>query len=478
MASKGFLDIKEVYDGKQAIIEALNNKGMDLSREASLRSIANALNLSVDELPQLKEGLYGKEVIFEEEFPYYPSLQGILDTYGIERDGKVPAYVMLIGVSKLTAIFTSKTNMYGQGFFTSDGVWYNSATVTHTFNQSLDIPTNNVNAEFRHVRWVIVYRDKLDNTAISLSLRYTEQEEILAVLFDKIYLQSWIFSSSTSIYGQRSRMLFIDCTNKTTMPVTGIIQNYAFTGMQKLKFLGYPRTGNYRLLFITNPFGLNRSLKGIIVSKDCPDIPLHQNDFNSLEGFIYVQSAASISMAYVLRGFAKIKGIFFATSLIPSIDSNSFFTDNNAIDSTLIYIEFPEGITTLTINLSYAYKIEEIRLPSTLQTFNCSLSYAYNLRKINIPQSLTFLASGVIGSNKPNIEFIEFPINYNISAINASLAFSGINNFKIEWFYHLAERLIDNTGNATITLNMGAYNISRMPDEVIATLTSKNYSLA
>jgi hypothetical protein len=190
---------------------------------------------------------------------------------------------------------------------------------------------------------------------------------------------------------------------------------------------------------------------------------------------MFVQSGVTDVSTLSSVRFDGIAGIFMACAVTNTLLSNFL---NNDYQRNLKYVEVPEGVQSLASTaLSYA-TANEIRLPSSLTTITSSgFSSLYSIEKFNIPQSLVSIYASFL-NGKNGLKFIEFPINYDISAINANMNFVAVYTWAVEWFYHLADRLKDNTGGTTITLNMGAYNISRIPDDAIATLTSKNYSLA
>lgn len=480
MASQGKLAIQKMYDGKQEIVNVLTAKGIIADKDISLSALAALIDTHLPSIdPPAIPGEFGQQLSMAEATPYLPDLQNILAVNGIERDGKVPAYAVLLASQVHGDTFTNHSYQSGQAYLMSDGTWYNTATVSHTWNPADDIVSVDPEGSYEKYRWVIVYRDKNDNSEVSIRLYSYSLLGVVACILDKVNFNYLQFSSSSSTYYYKNIIEYMNITENTTSTYDATIA-YLFYYAQKLRYFRLPDSLTTKASYVASAMTGTYGLLGFKVSPNYVDLfdgLSSFSDFRFDSGSLIIPSTATnIAGLSSLFGTYKIfpKTFVSNATAVTGFTNANFFKDNKMIE----YVEVPLGVTSVGSGfLEGGTNLKRLVLPEGFTT--CDRNFLYNCRQLerfNIPS--TFVNEGANFTYYCySVRWVDLPDNYNLD-VHVIPRFTEFYALSEPFFRYMANKLIDNTGNVTKNIVFGPRNTYKISDEVLTIFSTKNYTIS
>jgi len=184
--------------------------------------------------------------------------------------------------------------------------------------------------------------------------------------------------------------------------------------------------------------------------------------------------------------------------------SNSTTASSTAMNASYTFsfcrnftsIEIPEGVTTMgTYAFYYCGKELKVSLPSSLTALSSYMFSNSGIVSLTIPEGIVALTVSNAFSNCYNLIDVAIPVS-TTAVSNAFGNCYGLINFTVPMGFNLAlnlnnntvllvpslENIIhnyaDRTGLTALILTLGATNLAKLSDEIIAVATSKNITLA
>lgn len=404
-----------------------------------------------------------------------------------------PLYIVLFDDSEKTTTFSQSTNnksYYGDGYLTSDGVWYGTNSATHTWDETKDKPCS----EGYKTRYVIVYGKSKTFT------EYVNLRDVpcLEVIFGTMNVSP---SFGASNYPKNSRIKNVVATDNTQITSIG---NYAFNGCNSLLNVSIPSAtsiGEHAFEYCSS-----------LISASLPSATsIGDNAFTSCSSlssvsfpnvttlgtgvFFYCSSLISVSLPNV----TSITGSTFhdchslssvsspsVTSIMPnafydchSLQSISLQNVSSIGDSafyncySLVSVSLPSVTSIGGTVFNSCYSLLNISFPSVTSIGDRAFSSCYALSSITLPNTITSIPTSTT-SFSYYLKAIIIPDNF---ALNINL--TGETGLTRSALINIIGKLKDLTGtDETHTITLGTYNTGKLTSDEIQVATDKGWTVS